>query len=476
MIATARNIPALFARYWQVLGAAWSQRKDLQAPARNPLERQFLPAALELIETPAPAAPRAIMWALVAALVVGLLWSWLGRVDMVAVASGKVISADKTKLVQPAETAVVRRIHVSDGQHVDAGQLLVELEAAATAPEAETERAQQALNAARLEAARYAALTSAGQARQAEVRLPALTGIHPDDLRSEQRAAQSQYLEHRARLTSFDAEISRRSAELAASRELVQKLTETLPIARSRAEDYKSLVERNFVSRHGYLEREQVRIEQERDLGYQHAHALELMAGIEEARSRRAALIAEFERNAIAAQLEAQKRANQLEQELIKARTREVQQKLIAPVAGTVQQLAIHTEGGVVTEAQPLMAIVPDEQQAEVEAVLENRDVGFVQPGQRAVIKVETFPFTRYGTIEGEVAFVSQDAVADEKKGLVFQARVRLKRAELKVDERIVPLSPGMAVTAEIHTGNRRVIEYFLDPIRKTINESLGER
>jgi hemolysin D len=476
MTSIARHLPSLFARYWLVFRAAWTQRKDLQPPSRGTLERQFLPAALELIETPAPAAPRAIMWALVAALVVGLLWSWLGRVDMVAVASGKVISADKTKLVQPAETAVVRRIHVSDGQHVDAGQLLVELEAAATAPEAETERAQQALNAARLEAARYAALTSAGQARQAEVRLPALTGIHPDDLRSEQRAAQSQYLEHRARLTSFDAEISRRSAELAASRELVQKLTETLPIARSRAEDYKSLVERNFVSRHGYLEREQVRIEQERDLGYQHAHALELMAGIEEARSRRAALIAEFERNAIAAQLEAQKRANQLEQELIKARTREVQQKLIAPVAGTVQQLAIHTEGGVVTEAQPLMAIVPDEQQAEVEAVLENRDVGFVQPGQRAVIKVETFPFTRYGTIEGEVAFVSQDAVADEKKGLVFQARVRLKRAELKVDERIVPLSPGMAVTAEIHTGNRRVIEYFLDPIRKTINESLGER
>ena len=370
----------------------------------------------------------------------------------------------------------MRRIHVRDGQHVEAGQLLVELEAAATAPEAETQRAQQALNAARLEAARYAALAGAGQARQPDVRVQAVSGIAPDDLRAEQRAAQSQYLEHRARLASLDAEIGRRGAELAASRELVQKLKETLPIARSRAEDYKNLVERNFVSRHGYLEREQVRIEQERDLGYQEAHALELSAGIEEARSRRTALIAEFERNAIAAQLDAQKRANQLEQELIKARTREVQQKLIAPVAGTVQQLAIHTEGGVVTEAQPLMAIVPDEQQAEVEAVLENRDVGFVQPGQRAVIKVETFPFTRYGTIEGEVAFVSQDAVADEKKGLVFQARVRLKRAELKVDERIVPLSPGMAVTAEIHTGKRRVIEYFLDPIRKTLNESIKER
>lgn len=218
MIATARSLSALFARYWQVLSAAWSQRKDLQAPARNPLERQFLPAALELIETPAPAAPRAIMWALICALAVGLTWSWLGRVDMVAVAPGKIISADKTKLVQPAETAVVRRIHVRDGQHVEAGQLLVELEAAATAPEAETQRAQQALNAARLEAARYAALAGAGQARQPDVRVQAVSGIAPDDLRAEQRAAQSQYLEHRARLASLDAEIGRRGAELAASR------------------------------------------------------------------------------------------------------------------------------------------------------------------------------------------------------------------------------------------------------------------
>ncbi|GAA5177488.1 hypothetical protein GCM10025771_14690 [Niveibacterium umoris] len=150
--------------------------------------------------------------------------------------------------------------------------------------------------------------------------------------------------------------------------------------------------------------------------------------------------------------------------------------QLTAPVDGTVQQLAIHAEGGVETPAQALMVIVPKEGQAEVEAVLENNDIGFVKPGQVAEIKVETFPFTRYGTIPGQVNFVSGDAIKDDKQGFIFQARLKLDRNAIQVDERAVPLSPGMAVSAEIKTGQRRVIEYFLSPVLGTTNESLKER
>jgi hemolysin D len=144
--------------------------------------------------------------------------------------------------------------------------------------------------------------------------------------------------------------------------------------------------------------------------------------------------------------------------------------------SGTVQQLAVNTVGGVVTPAQALMVIVPSDYQAEIEAVLENKDVGFVKPGQHVEVKVETFPFTRYGTLNGTVTFVSNDAVTDEKKGLIFQARVKLDKASMQIDEREVLLSPGMAVSAEIAIGKRRVIEFFLDPIRKTVNEGLRER
>ncbi len=181
-----------------------------------------------------------------------------------------------------------------------------------------------------------------------------------------------------------------------------------------------------FMSQHGYPEKHQTSIEQERDHAYQEARVKELIAAIEETRTRRHSQTAEFERMAVGSKTEADKKAAQLEQELIKAQTREKRQLLTSPVDGTVQQLAIHTIGGVVTPAQALMVIVPSD-------------------------------------------------YSDEKKGPVFQARVKLDKGSLKVDEREVNMTPGMAVTAEIATGQRRLITFFLDPLRKTTRESLRE-
>lgn len=436
---------------------------------RTVLEREFLPAALELVETPAPALPRAILWAIVAALGFTILWACIGQIDLVAVAPGKVIAADKTKVIQPVEVGVVKRILVTDGQKVKAGDVLIELDAAATATGADTERQREAVTAARLEAARYEALATG-----TSIKAPA--GAPKDRIDAESRALSSEVQEHRAKLAELDAEIVRRTAELGAVKELAAKLAQTLPIAQRRAEDYKRLYDQKFVSEHGYLEREQARIENERDLAFQRARVEQLAAAIEEVRRKRASQVAEFERTAVNAKVDADKRAGLLAQELVKAETRQHQQTLTAPVDGVVQQLAVHTIGGVVTPAQTLMVITPSDYQAEVEAVLENRDVGFVKPGQHVEVKVDTFPFTRYGTIPGTVSFVSNDAVQDQTRGLVFQARVKLDRPAIRVDERDVALTPGMAVTAEIATAKRRIIDFFLDPVRKTTGEALIER
>ena len=476
MTTTVASVFNLLVRYFRVARGTWSAREKLSSSVRTPLEREFLPAALEILETPPPALPRAIMGAISAALVFTIVWATAGRIDVVAVASGKVIAADKTKLIQPSETAIVRRILVTDGQTVKAGRVLLELEAAVTATAAETARSREALFAARLEAARWDALAAVadGASRRAILRTPQNA---PKTLAAaESRAMESQYQEHRAKLASIDAEIAKRTAEAASAEELARKLAQTVPIARRRAQDYKNLLEKQFLSEHMYLEREQARIEQERDLAFHEAKVRELAAAVEESRRRRDSLVAEFERAAVNAKIDADKRAALLEQELVKAQTRERRLVLLAPVDGTVQQLAVHTVGGVVTPAQPLMVIAPSDYQAEIEAVLENKDVGFVKVDQRAEVKIETFPFTRYGTIPGTVSFVSKDALPDEKRGLVFQARVKLDRTAMRVDEREVILTPGMAVTAEIAVGRRRVIEFFLDPIRKTSNEALRER
>lgn len=174
--------------------------------------------------------------------------------------------------------------------------------------------------------------------------------------------------------------------------------------------------------------------------------------------------------------LAAKGQIDSLDQELTKARYEQSLTELRAPVAGTVQQLAVHTLGGVVTPAQSLLTLVPSDQHVEVEALLENKDVGFVHAGQPVSVKVETFNFTKYGRVAGEVVSVSQDAIKDEKRGQVYNAKVRLARSQLLIDGRSVALAPGMAVTVEIKTDQRRVIDYFLSPLEQHLQESLGER
>nr|WP_230680882.1 HlyD family efflux transporter periplasmic adaptor subunit [Paracidovorax cattleyae] len=176
------------------------------------------------------------------------------------------------------------------------------------------------------------------------------------------------------------------------------------------------------------------------------------------------------------AQSQAELKRLQSAQEWNKAALRERLATLVAPVSGTVQQLAAHTEGGVVTEAQALMVIVPDGAHVSAEVTLENKDIGFVEPGQDVTIKLETFPFTRYGTVPAHVETVTRDAVNDEKRGAIFPALLKLDHAFINVDGKDIKLAPGMNLTAEIKTGQRRVIEYLLSPIQKAGSESLRER
>jgi hemolysin D len=465
---------ALLGKYARVLRASWQARRELTPPPRQSLERQFLPAALELQETPPAALPRAILWTLIVAFLATVVWSIVGRVETVAVAHGKIIASDRTKVIQPLETSVVRRILVTDGQSVRAGELLIELDT--TISSADARRSKDEWVAARLEAARAKAFLTAMERGGAPPALAHIEGASAETVATETRLLASQVQEYRSRLAALDAERAKRQAELQSTRELVAKLEQTVPIAQRRAQDYKNLVAQNFMSQHGYLEREQERIEQERDLAFQRSRERELVLAVEESMQRKAAFIAETRHTVTDTLSVAEKRALLLSEEVVKTEQRSKLMQLASPVDGTVQQLAVHTVGGVVTPAQPLMVIAPKDYSAEVEAVLENKDVGFVKPAQRAEIKIETFPFTRYGTVPAEVTFVSQDAVQDEKQGLIFQARLVLARADMQVDERSVKLAPGMAVTAEIKTGERRVIEYFLDPLMRTTNQSLREK
>ncbi|CDL85158.1 HlyD family type I secretion periplasmic adaptor subunit [Xenorhabdus szentirmaii] len=466
---------SLLQRYRDVWSQSWRQRKSMDMSPRQADELQFLPTALELQETPVHPAPRIFIWGIMGFALLALLWAYIGKIEVVAVAPGKIVPNGKTKLIQPRETAVVKAIHVNDGQMVKSGELLVELDP--TAASADVSRIQSELLASRIDSARSTSMLDAINQQQPPAALTGtIANASPEQVRSAERWLQGQYQEYRSNLELVDAEIRQRSAEIQSAQSQVASLRKTLPIATQLAKDYERLLTKQYVSRHAYLEKEQIRLDLQRQLSVQQASVLQNTAARDEAQRRREAVIAQNRRAMLDQQQEANKKAATLVQELAKARYQENLTNLKAPVAGTVQQLAIHTVGGVVTPAQPLMVIVPTDQPVEVEAMLENKDVGFIHVGQPVTVKVETFTFTKYGTIDGEILSVSNDAIEDEKRGLIYSSRIRLKSDHVQVNGQRVALSPGMSITAEIKTDQRRVIDYFLSPLQQHLDESLRER
>lgn len=465
----------LLSRYYHVWSHAWRQRKAMDAPRRHAHEVQFLPAALELQDSPIHPAPRVTMWLIMAFAALSLTWACVGKIDVVATASGKVIPSGKTKVIQPSETAVVKAIHVHDGQTVRAGELLVELDP--TTADADVGRIQSDLLAARIDNARAGAMLQAINHSQPPV-LPqaAIQDASPEHVLAAQRWLQGQYQEYRSNLDLAEAEIAMRQADIQSARAQVTSLQKSLPIAVKLAEDYEHLLSKQYISRHGYLEKEQARLDIERQLSVQQTAIQQATAARQEAERRREGVVAQTRRAMLDLLQQADQKIASLNQDLAKARYQEDLTTLEAPVDGTVQQLAVHTIGGVVTPAQQLMAIVPQDQSVEVEAMLENKDIGFVHPGQAVTVKVETFTYTKYGTLEGEVVSVSRDAIEDEKRGLIYSSKIRLKSDHLSVNGQDIKLSPGMAVSAEVKTDSRKVIDYFLSPLEQHVHESLGER
>ena len=393
-------------RHIEVWRSAWTEQKR-QEPVVVPQGREleFLPAVLEIQESPPSPVGRTIIFIIIGVFTAALLWSVFGHIDIVAVAQGKIIPSDYSKVIQPLESGIIRKIHVRDGQHVKKDDVLIELDATTTG--ADRERYSNEYLSAMTEVARLEALIT----DQNEFTPP--TGADPVFVKIQRNRLRDQLSEYRA--------------------------------LQNQAQAYKTLYDKQFVSRMQYLEADRARAQKAQE------HAAEYS--------------------------EAKTRAHSLSQELAKAENRASQQTLTAPIDGIVQQLAVHTVGGVVTPAQQLMVIAPREGLLEVEAWVDNKDIGFVNPEQIAEIKVEAFPFTRYGTIDGKILTLSKDAVPVDKVGLVYAARVSMNRSTIRVEnDKDVYLSPGMTVSVEIKTGQRRLIEYFLSPLLQASKESVRER
>lgn len=436
----------LYRRYREVWQHFWIRRDELAILEFNAQEAEFLPAALSLQAEPVSPAGRWVARILIVLIIIALSWAYLGKVDIIVNAQARIIPTDRTKSIAAIEIGSVRAIHVSEGQLVQAGDVLIELDTRAS--EAERLKAEGELELAELQATRSQALLEAidtGHPPRLKLTNDKISLSHRQE--AEQHLS-DQWLDFIAKCERFDGEI--------------QRFERTLPLIQQRANDYAELARTGDVSRHAWLEKEQQRTELEGQL--------------REARLQKTALIAEMRKTSRDTLNDAHRIMTSAQQEAQQALIRTDLLKLVAPIAGTVQQLAVHTLGTAIPAAQPLMQIVPQQGGIEIEAFIENKDIGFVSEGQPAEVKLDAFEYTRYGTVPAKVSHVGRDALQDEKRGLIYSVKVTLLETMINIEQKEEMLVPGMSGRVEIKTGNRRVIEYVLSPLLQHVTESLHER
>jgi hemolysin D len=429
---------------------------------------------------------------IIAIFCVAVAWATIGKVDIVVTANGKIIPSGRTKLIQPLEAGVVRAILVHDGQQVRAGESLIELDPTMTT--AERDRVQGDLVAAQLDVARLRAALSDGDDPLANFHPP--EGATPIQIKMHQQFLISQTSEQRSKMFELDRQTSQKEAERTTMEANITKLEATIPLLQERVDVRKYLFDKALGTKLTYLSEQQDLVGQQQDLLIQQSKLKEADAALGALKETRDRTAAEFRRTLYDDLVKAEQKSAGMAQDAIRAERRAKLQDLVAPVDGVVQQLAVHTVGGVVTPAQALAVVVPLDSHLEIEATLSNDDVGFIHAGQEAEIKVHTFNFTRYGLLHGRVLSVSSDSIArdggdahprgqnnaaendpqQQGQDLVYSVRISLDQRQMRAGDTVVDLGPGMAVTAEVKTGSRRIIGYLLSPIAKYEHDVGRER
>lgn len=470
--------------------------------ARGADERAFLPAALEIIETPASPAGRAIGLLIITIAAVALTWAAVSKVDIVTTAPGRVVPIGRSKILQPFAAGIVVAIEVADGDRVQAGQPLIVLDptmARADATRAAQDVLELNLDRARLQGLRMALTTGAA---------PSLQDT-PSNATADERAAtnaqmQAQAAEESGKLADLAQQIAEKRFEGQQAAASIAKVQTDRPFLAEIAGMRTELLHEQVGSKLDWLTAQEQLAATGPDVVLAQAQEDAAIADVASLQQQRAVTAAQYSNSVLGDLRQATQKIDESAQDLVKADDQLALTVLRAPISGTVQQLAVHTVGGVVTPAESLLTVVPDNQRLMVEASIKNQDIGFVYVGQTARVKIGAFDFTRFGTIDGTVMSISRDVVdqspyqppqddgydsgaqpqspADSATKNPAQpepqylAHIALSRTAIETDQGTALLKPGMAVTADIKTGRRSVLSYLLTPITQVTSDSMHER
>jgi hemolysin D len=462
------------------MGEKLNKGRRISIPDADPAD--FLPALQRVQERPPSPLGRKVLWTVLALVGGTLLWATLGKLDIVAVAEGKLVPSTYVKIVQPAEQGVVKEILVQEGQEVREGQVLIRMDAALS--DADGKALASDYHTKRITLRRIDAQL-AGQ-------LLTRTKEDPPEIFAQ---AQAQYganvQAYQNALSQERSVLDKAQHDLAAATEVKSKLVQTLPHYREQEKAFEKLAADGFAGRLMYTDKQRERIEKEQDLKSQEFIIRSAQATIAQSEKRIAQISADYRRQLQADRLDAAPQAERLRQEIAKQQHRHGLLELRAPQSGMVKDLATHTPGTVAAPGTILMTLVPKDEVLRAEVWVSNDDVGFVRPKQEVKLKLAAFQFQKYGMIDGTVLQVSADATEspnpnvrsdgltgrDRPTGpLAFRALVELKQQHLSADGERYSLASGMSVISEIKLGERTVLEYLLSPVRKAFHEAARER
>lgn len=438
------------------------------------LQYEFLPAAEEIVESPPSPYGRIVLWSITVLLAIAIMWSYFGKLDIIAPATGRIVPEGSIKTIQPANTGVVTEIKVSEGQKVKKGDLLIQLDDSIA--KSDVKAAEQALTVARLEKDILAKTISG----EGVVETVSAADI-PDSVKRHLIAlAESRVSASEVQRQLLSQGISSAQQQVEIQRQNKRAAEDSISRLRAREQELKQDLENATAFNETSIRNELRSVQQqiaslEASLPVYDAQIAQAQAGVGEASERLGAYSAEARVTTFLDIVDSEKRITELENILVKTKQTVEQLSIKAPADGRILSLATKTVGGVVTAAQPVAELVPDGTELVVDATVQNKDIGFIQVGQPVVIKVDTYSFQRYGYLKGTVKTISPDAILDEQQGLVYKMKVDIESNKTSKNNTI-EVVPGMSVTAEITTGQRRIIEFFLDPLMTRVDASLEVR
>lgn len=462
-------------------------------------DQEFLPAAIAILETPPSPINIAILRVICGLVAFTLIWMFFGHIDILAIAQGKVQPSGRVKTIQPLEPGRVTSINVHNGQHVKAGEDLIELDSAeAMADERSSTTNYLAFKAEAMR--RRASLEGAANLSAEEIPKIKWQEDIPQNIRDrEYRVLKSDLEQIKSSVQSFEAQINQKEREEKRLEGQVQSQSMLIDTLKQRVTMRKGLLARGSTSKAAVIDAMETLQTQETALAGQKGQLEEARAAIVVLHKDKKKAIDTFIAENQQKISEAERQADELEQKTAKAHVKTDHMTLTAPISGMVLGLTVTTKNQVLQSGEEIMRIVPDDASLEIEAYVENKDIGFVKVGQEAIIKVESFPFTRFGTLDGVVTHVSHDAIpepdatnaegmptkskkdsffggAQRTQNLVFQVLLKTNQDYMAVEGVRIPLTSGMAVTAEIKTGKRRIIDYIFSPLVEISSRALKER